>query len=232
MRLQRSVHLDEGDCVSLLNLPGTFRKYRQNELIMREGDRSRNITLLLSGFAYRHRAAGNGGRQIFSIQMKGDLIDLQNAVLERADHNIQALTDVEAAVFSADAFRTLTAERPNVARALWYETMVDSGIFREWMLNVGRRDARSRTAHLLCEFAVRAKNAGLGEQDQYDLPMSQEQLADALALTNVHVSRTIKGLVEEGLINRVRHAITIYDFDRLAMIGDFEPGYLHMNGDL
>jgi len=228
-RLQRSVHLNDEDCASLLRLPYTYRRYRQNELIMREGDRAKNVTLLLSGFAYRHKAAGNGGRQIFSIQMKGDLVDLQNAIFEHADHNVQALTDVDAAVFSAEAFRVITAERPNITRALWRETLTDAATFREWALNIGRRDARSRTAHLLCEVAVRSKNAGLSEQYQYDFPMSQEQLADALALTNVHVSRTIKGLIEEGVINRMRHAITIYDFDRLAMIGDFDPSYLHAN---
>lgn len=85
---------------------------------------------------------------------------------------------------------------------MWLDTLVDGSIFREWVTNVGRRDARTRIAHLLCEFSLRLKLAGLGEQGAYELPMSQEQVADATGLTPVHVNRTIKGLENDGLIER------------------------------
>ena len=115
-----------------------------------------------SGFAYRHKHAGNGGRQILSIHMKGDLVDLQNSLLGVADHNVQMLTAGEVAMIPVEAIRELAFARPNVGMAMWYETLVEGSIFREWVLNIGRRDARTRIAHLLCEFAIRLEGAELG----------------------------------------------------------------------
>lgn len=127
------------------------------------------------------------------------------------------------------AIQKLAFDRPTVGRAMWYETLVDASIFREWTLNVGRRDSHTRTAHLLCEFALRLETAGLGEQCAYELPMTQEQLADALGLTNVHVNRTLKALSAQGLIERSKRSVKIRDWKRLAAVGDFDSNYLHLD---
>lgn len=228
-KLQLWVMLDESDCAAILALPHSIRLLRPHDFIVREDDTPTHSCLLLSGYAFRHKVAGNGGRQIFSIHMKGDVVDLHNSILRRADHNVQALTNVEAAFIPVAAIREITARYPNVGQAMWYETLVDAAIFREWTLNVGRRDARARTAHLLCEFALRLEVAGVGTQGHYELPMTQDQLADALALTNVHVSRTLKTLAAEGLIERRQRSVTIVDFRRLASVGDFDSRYLHLD---
>jgi CRP-like cAMP-binding protein len=109
-----------------------------------------------------------------------------------------------------------------------YHTHIDAYIFREWTLNVGRRDARTRTAHLLCEFALRLVAVGLGERCHYELPMTQEQLADALGLTSVHTNRTLKNLTEGGLITRTHRSVRINDWSALMAVGDFDPAYLHL----
>jgi CRP-like cAMP-binding protein len=113
--------------------------------------------------------------------------------------------------------------------AMWYETLVEGSIFREWVLNIGRRDARTRIAHLLCEFAMRLEVAQLGQPTDYELPITQEQLADAVALTAVHVNRTLKRLEQEGLITRTRRFISIVDWKELIKVADFEPRYLHLD---
>jgi CRP-like cAMP-binding protein len=113
---------------------------------------------------------------------------------------------------------------------MWIDTLVDASIFREWIANVGRRDARTRIAHVLCEFALRLKLAGLGEQTGYQLPMTQEQLGDVTGLTSVHVNRTLKSLEAEGLIERISpRSITIGDWKKLAHAGDFDSNYLHLH---
>lgn len=215
------------DQAALLALPYRIIKLRPQEYIVREGDRPQSSCLMLAGFAFRHKIAGNGGRQIFSIHMQGDLADLQNSLLGKADHNLQALTHVEAAMIPVEAIRAISFERPEIGRAMWFETLVDASIFREWTLNVGRRDARTRAAHMLCEFALRLEVAGLGAKCDYELPMTQEQLADALGLTSVHVNRMLKRLGEAGLITRVNRAVKINDWTALAKVGDFNPSYLH-----
>jgi CRP-like cAMP-binding protein len=114
---------------------------------------------------------------------------------------------------------------------MWHDTLVDGSVFREWIANVGRRDARTRLAHLLCEFALRLEAAGLGEHSKWELPMTQEQLADATGLTPVHVNRTLKTLDADGLIVRNKRAVSVSDWKRLAAAGDFQSGYLHMRDD-
>jgi len=230
INLARRVPLTTEDKAAVLALPHTVRAMKANEFIVREGEKPQLTCVLLDGFAFRHKIAGNGGRQIFSIHMRGDWVDLHNSILPHADHNVQAVTDLKVAVVPVQAVRDLVAGNARVAQAMWHETLVDASIFREWTLNVGRRDARTRMAHMLCEFALRMKAAGLGDDDGYELPMTQDQLADALALTSVHVNRTLMALAEEGAIERKRRAVRIRDFQRLASAGDFEAQYLHLGG--
>jgi CRP-like cAMP-binding protein len=229
-KLQQWRPLSEDDQNALQALPYRLIQLRPQEYIVRECDTPQHCCLMISGFSIRHKIAGNGGRQIFSIHMKGDLADLQNSLLGTADHNLQALTHVEAALIPVAAIQDIAFTRPAIGRAMWYETLVDASIFREWTLNVGRRDARSRAAHMLCEFALRLEIAGLGERCDYELPMTQEQLADALGLTSVHTNRTLMGLGGEGLIERRHRSVKIVDWPGLMKVGDFDPAYLHLNG--
>ena len=204
------------------------RQLEAGQYLVWDGDKPQHTCLLLSGFAYRHKMAGNGGRQIVSIHMKGDIIDLQNSLLGVADHNVQMLSAGEVALIPVQAMRDLAFHNPTIGMGMWYETLVEGSIFREWVLNIGRRDARTRIAHLLCEFAMRMEVVELGQQTNYELPITQEQLADAVALTPVHVNRTLMKLQQDGLIARTKRMITIFDWKKLVREADFQPRYLHL----
>src|SRR3954447_5965746 len=222
--------LGESDRTALLALPHTVKTLAQNGYIVREGDRATHCCVLLSGFAIRHKIVAEGRRQIVSIHMKGEMVDLQNSLLGRADHSVQMLTNGKVAMIPRDEINRIAFQRPAVGRAMWIDTLVDASIFREWVANVGRRDAPTRIAHLLCEFSLRLKVAGLGEQTNYELPMSQEQLADATGLTSVHVNRTLRALDAAGLIERSNpRRIEIGDWRKLAEAGDFDSVYLHLH---
>ena len=212
---------------ALLGMPHVVRELNAHQYVVWDGDRPQNTCLLLTGYAYRHKIAGNGGRQILSIHMKGDLIDLQNSLLGVADHNVQMMTDGAVALVPVQAIVDLAFQMPGIGMAMWYETLVEGSIFREWILNVGRRDAFTAIAHLLCEFALRAEMAQISQAVSYELPLTQEQLADAVGLTSVHVNRTLMRLEEEGHIRRSRRVIDIDDWQNLAKVADFEPRYLH-----
>ena len=109
------------------------------------------------------------------------------------------------------ALRDLARQRPRVGEALWRGTLIDASIFREWVLNVGRRDARQRIAHMLCEFAVRREAAGLGSPESFVLPMTQEHIADATGLTAIHVNRMLQALGNDGVIQREKRQVAIAD---------------------
>ncbi|MGX7951692.1 Crp/Fnr family transcriptional regulator [Tsuneonella sp. HG249] len=196
--------------------------------LVREGDRPEVCDMLVSGFAFRHKVTGTGDRQILAINIPGEPLDLQHLFLAEADHNIQMLTRGEVAEVPMSALEDLVLTAPGVARALQVFTLVEASIFREWTVNVGRRHARERLAHLLCELAVRLRAQGMLHDGSYHLPMTQEQLADATGLTPVHVNRTLKGLEAEGLIERTRRSIHIPDWEHLREAGDFSERYLHL----
>ena len=220
--------LDKTDREALLALPHVVRAVEQHHYIVRERDEATHSCLMLSGFSFRHKIVSDGQRQIVAVHMKGDLVDLQNSLLGIADHSVQTLTKAEVAMIPRAEVKQIAFARPNIGYAMWMDTLVDGSVFREWIANVGRRDSRQRIAHLLCEFAVRLHVAGLGEQTEYELPMTQEQLADAVGLTPVHVNRTLKELDKVGLIERSKRSVKIGDWKRLAEAGDFDTTYLHL----
>lgn len=231
-KLRYWTELDAADEEAVLGLPQKSKRMERHGFIVRERQKATHCCVLLSGFAVRHKLVSDGARQIFSVHMAGDIVDLQNSFLGIADHSVQMITEGEAAFIPRDAIRKLAFGHPNVGNAMWLDTLVDGSIFREWIANVGRRDARTRLAHLLCEFSLRLKLAGLGEATEYELPMTQEQLADCTGLTPVHVNRTLKGLEADGLIHRrTSRAVTVGDWKKLAEAGDFDSAYLHLRED-
>jgi CRP-like cAMP-binding protein len=226
-RLETRGPLDDADRAAVRTLSFTNRTLEAGAYIVREGEPPEQCALLLSGFAYRHKVTGEGGRQIMSVHMAGEFLDLQNSFLAVADHNVQMLTRCEVAMLPVPAIQKLAQERPLVGRAMWIDTLIDAAIFREWIVNVGRRDSTTRIAHLLCEFALRLEAAGLARDHRYELPMTQEQLADATGLTPVHVNRVLKELGRMGVIERNKRAVEIVDWNRLREVGDFSSRYLH-----
>lgn len=222
--------LDSADRAAVLALPHTVKPFQQHHFIVRERDRPTHSCVMLSGFSVRHKIVGGGYRQIVAVHMKGEMVDLQNSLLGVADHSVQMLTPGQVAMIPREEIVRIAFERPAVGKAMWIDTLVDASISREWIANVGRRDARTRIAHVLCEFALRLKVAGLGEQTGYQLPMTQEQLGDATGLTSVHVNRTLKSLEADGLIERLSpRSITIGDWKSLSDTGDFDSNYLHLH---
>ena len=228
-KLRLWVNLDATHEQALIALPHNVVTVERQKTVVREGDAVSHCWLVLSGYCVRFKYVGSGARQIVSIHMKGDLVDLQNALLGVADHGVQTLTACKMAKIPIDAVRHLSDTEPAIKDALWFDTLVDASIHREWVANVGRRDAATRIAHLLCEFGLKLDAIGL-DQHCYELPMTQDQLADATGLTAVHVNRVLQSLEHDGLIERVTaKSVLIGDWKRLAAAGDFQRDYLHLD---
>ena len=214
--------LDEADRQAILALPFTLSS-RPGRPISGLG-RRQAAEYLPADFRVSPTATSwpaTAAARSFRSTCSGDIVDLQNSLLGTADHNVQMLTAGEIVMIPVEAMRELAFDHPSVGMAMWYETLVEGSIFREWVLNIGRRDASTRIAHLLCEFALQMEMAELGEQINYELPISQEQLADAVALTSVHVNRTLMKLEGDGLITRNRRMITVGRLDKADRRGRF-----------
>jgi len=228
-KLQLWKALEPPELEAVLRLPYTSAAIRPSQYIVREGDIAKHSCLLLSGFAFRQKLAGDGERSICAIHMKGDMVDLQNSLLGHADHSVQALTEARVAFIPREEIVGLALAWPQVGLAMWHDTLVDASIFREWVLNISRRDALTRIAHILCEFGMRLEAIGLGTRHSYVFPMTQEQLADATGLTSVHVNRMLMELARRGLIEREFRQVRVADWDALRRAADFDESYLHLD---
>lgn len=226
-RLEHRRELDDVDRAAIVALPYVTKTLEPGAYFVREGDRITSCCVLIEGFAFRSKIIENGARQIVSIHLPDEALDLQNCMLAVADHNIQTLSRATLAIIPRDAIFDLIDRHPAVGLAMWEITLIEASIFREWIANIGRRPALGRIAHLLCEFALRAHAINPSGPTSCKLPMTQEQIADAVGLTPVHVNRMLKELSASGLVTMRKGSVFISDVDRLRASIEFSATYLH-----
>ena len=226
-RWSRRSALSDADRAALIALPYTRKTFGKDAYVVREGEQATECSVLLQGMAFRQKLLRDGARQIISFHIPSEFVDLQNGVLGIADHSVQSLNRSVFAAIPRTALIELSDSRPAIRTAMWIDTLIDASIFREWVVNVGRRDSRARIAHLLCELIVRFKSIGAQNGEIFDFPVTQEQLADATGLTSVHTNRTLQSLRRDGLIQLTARSLTVLDWEGLRAIGDFDELYLH-----
>jgi CRP-like cAMP-binding protein len=214
---------------ALVDLPVQVRELRADQDVVREGDRPSRSCVLLEGFAFRYKIVGEDGRrQIMAFHVAGDMPDLMSLHLPVMDNSVCTLIASKLAFIEHSHLRQLIRRHPRIGDALWRDTLIDSAIFREWLVGMGRRDAYTRIAHVLCETFVRMQAVGLADGFSIPLPITQGTISDALGLSTVHVNRVVQALRAAGLIAWNRTVLTIKDWDGLQKAGEFDPIYLHL----
>ncbi|MEG8054601.1 Crp/Fnr family transcriptional regulator [Sphingomonas aerolata] len=216
-KLETHATLDRHDREAIQALPHHVRTFDASAYLVREGDSLQHCSVLVSGYAFRQKVTGDGLRQIVSLHIPGEPLDLQHLFLDLADHNVQTLTRAEVAIIPRTALQKLSPVASG-NRACTVHQHAGRGIDLSRM-GAERRAARcaTRLAHFLCEFAARLDAQGLGEGGASDLPMSQEQIGDALRLTAVHVNRTMKHSKRRA--DRPRQAMDQHSqLDRIAQV--------------
>ncbi|MGY3445335.1 MULTISPECIES: Crp/Fnr family transcriptional regulator [unclassified Bradyrhizobium] len=224
-----SNRLDQADIEALRTLPIQRREVRAREIIVADGQRATQCCLVADGFVFRAKSTPDGQRQILSLHIPGEIPDLQSLHLGIMDHDLVALTPCTLGFIPHEALKRINAAFPNIAAALWRETLIDASIFREWILNVGRRTGTQRMAHLLSEMRRRLEAVGRTSGETFRFPITQAELADCLALSTVHVNRVLQELRSEGLIEIDRAAFNLLDRAGLEERGQFDPHYLHLH---
>jgi CRP-like cAMP-binding protein len=229
LRKLDSIHtLDEEDKKAVNRLPLQVVDLKADQDIVREGDRPSRSCFILSGLACWYKVTGEGKTQILSFQIPGDLPDLQSIHLSTLDSSLTTLSPCRVAFVQHEPLREICARRPNVAGAFWRMTLIDAAIFREWVANVGSRQAYGRVSHLLCEMVVRLGAVGLAHDYSFDLPITQTELAAATGLSTVHVNRTLQTLRRKKLIRWKDSRFEVLDWQGLREAGDFDATYLHL----
>ena len=227
-KLEGLATLSDADRATLARISAEPRLIAPGTDLVREGEAPAGLFLVMEGMAFRSKLRANRSRQIMAYLVPGDLCDLDVALLSRMDHTITTFTACEVVRLTPEAVTGLLANHPQIALALRKAQLVDAATAREWLVNVGRRSAPERLAHLFCELLLRLQAVGLAEQDSYELPVTQMDLADTTGLTSVHVNRTLRELRQKGLIELTKRRVRILDLPRLRAMAEFRPNYLHL----
>jgi CRP-like cAMP-binding protein len=213
---------------AIIDLPMTVKVIEANADIVQDGDHPSDCVLIVSGFVCRYKLLCDGRRQIMGFYIPGDIPDLQSLHLHTMDNSVGALVKSSVALIPHQPMRNTLRRFPNLNDVLWRDTLIDAAIFREWMIGLGRRSAYQRMAHLLCELYVRMKAVGLVEEGTFDLPVTQNELADALGLSTVHVNRVLQDLRKDGMIVLRGGSLNIPRWEALQEAAEFNPLYLHL----
>ena len=230
-KLEKFTPLAEEETRALAEAAGNVRRFQAHEDLVREGEPTDGVTLMLEGFACRYKVLPDGRRQIVAYLVPGDLCDVRVFLLKRMDHTIGALSPVETAVMPQESVSEMMARYPRITRALWWSTLVEESVAREWIVNVGQRSAFERLAHLFCEIFTRLHAVGLTQENRCELPLTQIELADTLALSAVHVNRTLMEMRRARLVTFQNRQLVIHDLAALQGAAGFNANYLHLDGE-
>lgn len=207
---------------------GQTRRVNADEIIIQSGVELTESTMLVDGWAARARDLANGARQITEINVTGDFIDLHSLTLRRLDHDVIALSQCTVAAVPHSKLRAITEQFPHLTRVYWFSTNLDAAIHREWVVSLGRRSALAAMAALFCELFIRLEIVGRTRGYSFDLPLTQERLAECLGMTAVHANRTIQELRARELIRLQGKVLTLLDRKGLEEVAEFSPDYLYL----
>lgn len=227
-RLQLIADLNDDDRDAVRALRFETRTLQVDVDIVRDGDVLDRCCLIIDGTTARYRMMENGKRQIVAFHITGDIPDLQSLHIKKISHSLATLSPSEVAMVSHKDIWAACLDRPRLNAALWLETLIDAAIYREWIISLGQYSALDRTARLLCELIYRMKGMGLGRGEEFFIPLTQSDFAEALGLTVVSVNRAFQKLQRDQIVSRERARIVVRNWERLAAIGKFDPDYLHI----
>lgn len=211
---------------AVLDLPFHAEQLQANRDFVRLGESVDHVSLIAAGFVGRFDQNSAGARQITALHVPTDVANLHSVVQPQATSALQTLSVATILRIPHGAVRAAAARHPALAEALWRDCMVDAAISSQWIVNLGRRDARSRIAHLLCELATRLCRVTGAGSFAFPFLMTQIHLADATGLTSVHVNRILRSFADARLVRVRQREVLVEDWDRLTAIADFDPNYL------
>ena len=220
--------MPEPDRQAVRALDGEVRNLPRLQDALREGDRPKEVVVVLSGFLYRYTMGPHGARQVHSFYMASEAPCLETLYIDYMDNNLGAAVDSRIGLIPHEMIYRVIDEFPEARKLLWRQTLVQAAIFREWLVRNSNLPAHAAIAHFFCEMFIRARAAGLSKGDSCDLPLTQEFVAEALGITPVHFNRTLKQLRDTNAVEWRSGRLIISDFDRLAGVADFNPRYLHL----
>ncbi|NIJ07903.1 CRP-like cAMP-binding protein [Sphingomonas vulcanisoli] len=211
---------------AIRGLKGQLIEFAARRDVVLPGQRIEHACLTVAGLLGRFDQMKDGSRQITAFYLPGDMCDLHSVVAPVTGWGLTALSGATLLQIAHADLRELARRYPALALAFWRDTTTDASILSKWVANIGRKDARARIAHLLCEMGLRSEMAGIGTRTAFRFDATQELIADAVGLTPIHVNRVLSTLRSEGVAVFRNRMAEVQDWDRLAAIAEFSTAFL------
>lgn len=200
-----------------------------NRPLVKENERCPQLYLVESGWVFKSRGLASGRRQIVNYALPGDILCADSLLFKSSGFDLTARTSVSVIRIEAPQGSELFERHPGLAAAIAWTMGQEDSILAERVVSLGRRDSLEKLAHALCELEARLSAIGLMRGKTIELPLNQEDFADILGISVIHVNRTFRRLSEEKTAEYRKGAIDLLARDRLAEISGFDPAYLHLD---
>jgi CRP-like cAMP-binding protein len=230
-KLGQYADFSEDELADLAALEGEVQEVEPDTELIAEGDTIARCYIVLEGWAVCYKRLPDGRRQVINFMLPGDLLGLRSTLLRVADHSVKATTRLQLARFLVDDLHRLICDQPRIGVAIFWALCRDEAIVVEHLVNMGRRNAVERLAHFILELTARLRVLGLGNQDDYACPLRQEDFADVLGLTTIHINRTFRHLRERQVVTMYRGSLRILDHHKLIEIAGFSDHFLDHGND-
>ena len=225
-RLGQSVMLSTNEIEFFESMQHNRVTYAKNEAMIEEGNEFRCCFAILSGWAISYRVTMSGRRQILSVHLPGDFIGLHINFHRRAIYTVSALTNVEVAMIEPMRLIEIHQKYPVLAAGLDWSAVRASNILSEHNISLGARTAEERILHFYLEIWCRLMLVGEASSDGFDMRMTQEQVANALGLSIVHVNKKLKSLCKQGLLEIKGRRVAVPDVAKAIRMADFDAAFL------
>jgi len=228
---RRRHFMTEDEKALVESLVDCTERFTEPTRLLARGDVAERATLVIEGYVMRLLNEGER-RFIVGLQVPGDFADLHGFALKRLDHDIVTLGDTLVGFVPHERLETVLAANPRLARLMWFASLIDAAIHRQWILKLEQLTAPRRVAHIFAELWYRLDLVGLGRRDGLRTPLTQTDLADMCGTTAIHMNRALAVLKREGIAEFRRGAVYIPDRARLERFAHFRPDYLYGEGSL
>ena len=221
-KLNTFVQLSQAEMACLASLQEPQMRVSGGKELVHEGQTGHKAYILQSGWALSFKLLPDGGRQIIGFPLPGDCLGLRSVLLRTSDHSFSALTDAVVSVVEAPRMMAIFNEFPRLGAAILWAASRDEAIVVEHLVSIGRRSAIERTAHFFLELHERLQLVGMAPGYEFECPLSQYVLADALGLSAIHVNRVLRQLRERNLLTLSDRKMTLHDLPALKRLAGFQ----------
>jgi CRP-like cAMP-binding protein len=150
-------------------------------------------------------------------------------LFKTSSFDLTARTPVSVFRIEAPPNGELFEKYPGLAAAIAWTMGQEESMLAERVVSLGRRDSLEKLAHALCELEARLSAIGQMNGRTIELPLNQEDFADILGISVIHVNRTFRRLSEDGIAEYRKGQIELLDRGKLAQLASFDPAYLHLD---